>query len=153
MSDITLMIMATVANHPLATAKDEAFRYKPGDIVQLYVTEDIADWDGSKYLMHNTPTHPRFAYIHVTGIPDNISRNVNRLMENFQVIAQKYRRRRFRVLPSALPVVVRNRLRNEKQLTVDWSTAKSYIRKKLVINVNDSSTDDETTQLQDGDLL
>lgn len=152
MPAITLQIMVNAPTHPLDTPEKEAYRYRNGDPIQLYMSDDIATWSGTEYLMSPAPTHPRFLYFHITEVPDRLIPNVRRLCERHSVANEKYRKRRFRIPPAVMAPVALSRILSDRQMTFNWQAAKQLIRKKLVTNIADSSTDDETTRLQDGDL-
>ena len=64
-------------------------------------------------------------------------------------IYQKDRRREWRIPPGIVPTGLRNQLINDREIAITWTQAKPYIRKKIISNRLDPSTDDESTELVD----
>ena len=156
--NVTLQVMLNAPDHPLEGMKAAA-RYKTGDILNVYITENCATLQGdSSYKLNSPCTHPRFAFVHITGVPDI---SINTIRKKLSIAIEDntdpekptlVRRRLWHIPTSIVPVGIRQTLLTDHEVTLTWSQVKPYIRKKLVSNALAPDTDNITTELQDIDL-
>jgi len=151
---LTLQIIVNAPTHAVNDSKGAAYRYRNGDIIAGHRTADNATFDGTKWFWNWPITSPRTVFVHITGVPDALIDNaLLRLSEQHKTANIKLRKRRFRIPPSVVPNTWLQQLLIDRETTVSWTVAKQRVRKKLVTNADDASTDNETTQLTDGDLV
>lgn len=152
--NITLQILLKVANNPL-TGVESAFRYKIGDIIDGFKTEKYAALqpDGT-YAMQSQMGNPVFAYIHVLNVPDtfNLEKIRHAITSSVEITEEPIRRRKWHIPPAILPTAFKQKVLTDREATINFSTAKAYIRKKTTPVVLDASQDDISTSLTDGDL-
>ena len=133
--DISLLIMA---------APHVDSPYLKGDIV-------------SASLMHGEEcTNPRFVLVNITGVPDKappsiLLKRIKRMLEkeNFVLegnppVPRRLRRRQWHLKPADLPVGARNTLLADRKITVTWTQAKPYLKRRFVVVEDDVSQDTET---------
>ena len=154
--NITLQIVLRAPNHTLSNAQNTAARYRRGDIVGVYKRSEVVE----------SPSNPRLGFVHITGVPitsqqfERVKRRLTTGMYSPEVglagrgLAGRttLRRRKWRLLASAVPLAARNTLMAQGEITVSWAVAKSYFRRKVITNNLDPSLDDETNTLTDADL-
>ncbi len=148
--NITLQVMLYPANHDLSyNLEKQAVRYRRGDIVKVYLTSEIVE----------PPTiGTRMAFIHITGVPDvapfeDIKNILTRSIHNEVYLNRPVLRRRAWRLPNAnLPQAIKNQLIATQEITVTWTQAKPYIRKKAIVNALDVLQDNEATEITDTDI-
>jgi len=148
--DITVELLAFPKLHALSDAAKEARRYRRGDVVEVFLRSEIVE-----PLSSGSP----FVFLHINDVPDNYTfeqvktRILQPVLE--PLVPNKpatWRKRKFRVLVSTLPQVVRDAFINDKEFTATWNQVKTYIRRKNVTTFLDHSTDDETQFITDTDL-
>ena len=126
--DITLQLKKKTPNTPVEEV---------GDIINVWETtgEDVTF--GGKFL-----------YVHITGVPDISNAKKKRLRD--MLVEQDWvggtdtelemdhlpgptlrNSRRWHIPRGALPVSARRKLREDGEITVTWTKAKPYIRRKL----------------------
>ncbi len=139
--DISLTIMV---------APPEGSMYRVGDIIDCS-------------LMTSSPCrHPRFALIHITGIPDRapsapllkrIRRMFGASIEDNQQLLNPIvlRRRKWFFDPVNTPNAVKQAIRDNKEFTATWAQLKEYIRRKLITK-NDDESLDTSLPIESGDL-
>jgi len=149
--DITLQVVLNAPNHTLSNAQNTAARYRRGDIVGVYKRSEVVE----------SPSNPRLGFVHITGVPITL-RQFERVKR--RLTTGKYapevglagrttlRRRKWRLLASAVPLAARNTLMAQGEITVSWAVVKPYFRRKVITNNLDPSLDDETNTLTDADL-
>lgn len=152
--DITLHNIIKPASHALSGMR-AARRLAPGDIIDVYEATEYATLqaDGN-YLLDSPPLHDRFGFVHVKHVPNSLSkaRIKKKLTEAVEILGQDVRRKKWHVPPSILPTVIKQKILADKEITVEWSVAKSYIRKKTTPVILDPNQDDISTSLTDGDI-
>jgi len=171
MVDVTIVIVLEPKTHALHTAKAEAKRPRRGDIFTVYRSSDVAVLDGSgDYHIPDLST-AFFGYIHVRNVPnaralrmrDVLGANTEERSLRTKVdpdtgldeqveYGDPWRTRRFRIPRSVIPVAARNKLLRDGEITVEWTTFRDKIRKKVVSNRFDATTDDESGAVTDEDL-
>jgi len=67
-------------------------------------------------------------------------------------IATTARLRRLRIDLSQAPTFVKNKLRIDREITVTWGQVRGYIRRKVIVDLNNPDLDDESNALTDTDL-
>jgi len=170
-ADITLQILL---NKSLAITKDartEATRAEDGMIVAVFPALKYANpASGNRYAMWCQMGNPKFGYIHIKDVPDifpeaMLIEKVNALLTKSMYVEQDVqddptmvmldmvRKREFRILIPELPNNVRNTLLSDREVTVNWGQAKTYLRKKIITSKWDAALDDELTELLDEDLI
>lgn len=115
-----------------------------GDIRDVWITDGRRLNPGVKYY-----------YIHITGFP-NVSRAKARRIRDMLTApelepteigpdgVQQYRlfnRRRWHIPRGLLPQQARRKLARDGELTVQWTTARNYLRRKLQKILRDDSED------------
>jgi len=148
--DVTLEIMLEPATHDLSYDPEKAARrYRRGDILTGWVASQYATLTDGKYRLNAGAAGSPFAYVHITDVPNSIALKLrDKLTERLEE-----RRRRWRVPQSVLPAAIGAELLTMGEITVDWTAAKTRIRRKIIINPLDASADDESNQLTDSDVL
>jgi len=152
--DITLHIIINPATHNLS-GMQAASRYRKGDIIDVYRATKFAELQGDgNYKMQSQMGNPVFCYIHVKNVPDTLDRQKikQRLLEPVQVLEETIRRKNWHIPPSILPAAFKQKLLDDREATIEFSTAKSYIRKKTTPVILDPDQDDISINLIDGDL-
>ena len=120
MSDITILMMA--ANNPV---EDSPGRWRAGEIVDVFTLEQAPGPAG----------HPRHLHVHVTGIPYPFAQIKRRLIQVHDEDAEwnTFRaRRRFVVRGDLMPAGARQRLNEDREITVTWEQAKQFAKKRRV---------------------
>lgn len=152
--DITLQIIIKPSTHILTGMKN-AYRYRQGDIIDVYRTSKYATLqaDGN-YLLNSHIGHERFGFVHIKNIPDTLDRAriKRKLLKRIEILDEPVRRCKWHIPPSILPASFKQKLLANKQATVEWTTAKAYIRKKTTPVILDPDQDDITTVLTGGDV-
>jgi len=152
--DITLHIILKPADHALEGIR-AASRLAKCDIIDVYKAEKYATLqDDGNYLLDSPPLHPRFGFVHIKNVPDILKEiNIkNKLLEAVEILGQPVRRKKWHIPPSILPDVVKKKILTDKEITVQWAIAKSYIRKKTTPVILNPSQDDISGVLTDGDV-
>jgi len=142
--------MLNPATHDLSyDPAKEAMRYRVGDVFDVFLTP--ANFTFSM--------DTRFGFIHITNVPDvysieTIKKALSAPVRSTVIIDNPplYRRRKWRIKPSAIPVGARNAMIANHELTVTWTQAKPYIRKKVVIDNLNAALDDDSTELVESDV-
>ena len=144
MINITLQVIIDPPTHNISDRPlTEAARSRPGDIVSVYFTENVGPMNPSLPL----------GFIHITGAPDvPLQRLINKVCGPLLEADEITRKHAWRVPPSVLPLALRNKLVADREITVTWTQAKTRIRKKIAATRLNPVSDDETTELTDGDL-
>ena len=171
MVDITLEIILEPATHDLSYDPEKAARrYRRGDIFEVHRSTDIATLTNGVYHLPSIGTTV-FGYIHIRGVPNARARRMRevltqdtgetktvssidpetRLFEDIEVL-DNYRKRRWRIPRSVIPPTARTRLLADREITVDWTTFRDRIRRKIIANRLDVSRDDESNAIADTDL-
>jgi len=149
--DITIQIMLVPPTHDLsASPEKDAARYRRGDIVSVYLSSEITEAPSPA---------SRLGFVHITAVPDSIpfSKIKSELLSSsydpvILIDPDVWRKRKWRIPASVLPVDVRNTLLADREVTFTWSQVKPYVRKKIIYNKLNSSTDDESNVLVDVDV-
>jgi hypothetical protein len=160
MGAISLQIIVQPANHILNGSLKNAKRYQPGDFVDIWDTKRIATLVDGEYRLKDT-INPKFAFIHVTKIPRLLERVKEKLLQ--ELIDYEYalapnktmlRRRLWHIPPSELPAVVKQKLTEDREITVTYSQVKAYIRKKIIQGSDSYATiqDDVATAITEEDM-
>jgi len=144
--DITLQVVIDAPAHAIRGDAKIACRYRAGDIVGVYLSDEIL-----------APPNPstRMGFVHITNAPDTYSFNTIKRVLTQPIITTHGgvdRRRAWRIPPSILPISARTTLINDREISYSWAQARPYVRKKLVVSLYDPSQDDEDTALVDEDL-
>ena len=152
---ITLQIMVNAPTHDLSHDPPMAsMRYRNGDILTVYRTKDFATLTGETWNWNDVISSPRSVFVHITGVPLNLAIKAGtRLTDSIAAAGDTFRRRKFRIPPSVVPIAFRNKLLADKEATITYTQVKAHIRKKSIVDVLDASQDNEDTALVDGDLL
>lgn len=157
--DITIQVIVAPATHVIADLDKNARRYSIGDPVDVRLSSGWATRTGNVVSCNFDPTIGKFGYIHIIDIPDVIpfEKIKNVLLSPLENIAfvppRLVRRRKYRVpleKYAAAPVVQAFMVAHQGTFT--FTQAKTYIKKKGVINSQDASTDDETVSITDTDI-
>jgi hypothetical protein len=163
--DLTVTILAHVGTDPLS-GKKEAMRYKVGDITQARLSVNVATKVGNDYILGGSGalSNPDVVYVHITDVPNAQAAKAGRLMEDERELTARgqpgggdegdyisRRLHKYRVEKQDIPAAARQALIDDGEITVTWTQAKPYIKKKVVIDEMDSTTDTEVI-LTDGDL-
>ena len=171
MVDVTLEIILEPATHDLSyDPKKAARRYRRGDIFEVHRSTDIATLTNGVYHLPSIGTTV-FGYIHIRGVPNararrmrevltrdsGETRTVSRIDPETMLAANRevvdnHRMRRWRIPRSVIPPTARARLLADREITVDWTTFRDKIRRKVTANRLDVSQDDESNVLIDSDL-
>ena len=154
MAAITLKLLINGPTHelPAGTLK-KASRYKGGDIVAAYPANKYASRVNGEWIMDDVIGTTKSVFLHITGMtPLQVKRAIPRLTAEHQLASEIYRRRKFRIPPSVWPPALRADILQDRQATITWEQAKTLLRKKSVTAPLDASTDDESTQVVDGDI-
>ena len=159
MTDIALEIMISA---PIPPAGREAFTYRPGHVVATYPASRIAKRVGQNYRARGGVGMPRTGYVFVTGIPDSIdSQKFHRVMTDaYRVwaipavapIRRKKRRRLRRIRFSLMSQAMRDKLQNDREITITFTQLKAMMRRLTVVDDNDHRTDIEVVALSDSDF-
>ncbi len=153
MGTLTCQIVFNRHRFAMSDVRKDASRKRNGDISDVYDTTRWATLDGTNWKWNRTIMSQHSAFIHIIGIPGNLMRSVaERLREPHQLVDEIFRARRFRFLPSAMPIAMRDALTADKEFTIDWTQALDLVRKKLVTDPLDQSTDDESTKIRRSDF-
>jgi len=139
--DISLTIMI----NPPANS-----RYRAGDIIEC------------SPLSSSPCRHPRFALIHITGVPDKAPRKalLRRVKRMFTGVIENraqlnnprlIRKRKWFINPKTIPNAVKIQLRDNKEYTTTWDNIKPFLLRKVVVDDNDE-TKDTTQAVKDGDV-
>ncbi len=150
---ITLQIMINAPTHALATPEKTAMRHRNGDVLGVHKTSDFATLADGEWKWNDVISSPRSVFVHVTDVPTNLAKKIWRLARGIKVASESLRVRRYRIPPSVVPTAFRDKLLADKEATITFTQAKTFIRKKVISNALDPSLDNEDTQLVDGDLL
>jgi len=142
--DITIEIIHSPATHDLP-ADGAARRYRQFDIVEV--------WPRARVTEPPSP-NSKFWFIHVAGIPDTVPFEKVRSkllaeVPNPLIAGDFIRRRRWRV--HGIPSAALTTLQTNKEITVPFTTAKNYIKRKVANNATDP-TQDTLEVLTDQDL-
>lgn len=152
--DITLHIMIKPADHQLDDIR-AARRYRSGDILDVYLATKYATLqpDGN-YLLDKPPGHPRFGFIHIKGVPDTLDKRriKEKLLSQVTILNETVRRKEWHIPPEILPQAFKLKLLEDKQVTVNFDTAKAYIRRKTTPVILDPDSDDISTAVTVEDL-
>ena len=171
MVDVTLQIVLYPKTHDLSYHSEKAaMRYRRGDIFEVHKSEDVATLiDGDWIIADLTPHF--FGYIHVRNVPkarakkmrDVLTADTGETKTVMQVdpetglIAPElqqdaFRLKKYRIPASVIPAAAKTKLLADQQITVSWNAFRNAIRKKIISNRLDPSTDDESTAVTDEDL-
>lgn len=131
----------------LCWAGSDAGKVKPGDVI------DCSLWHGRGCRA------PNFVLIHVIGGPDNAPANfqirrAKRMLQSpigIPFEKETLRERAWRVRYSLLPPDRRQALMSDRQITITWDQAKSVLAKRIIVN-NDDESLDEDVFIRDSDL-
>lgn len=143
--NLSFQILIAPATHDLSyNPAKAARRYAQGDLVDIWNADIIAPYDGQNHVLREPISNPRFAFVHVRGVPDRpLSVVKERLLatdtevgtfwdeedqRNAVAIIGYYRRKRFNTVISSIPANVRNRLQADRQITVTWTQVKNYVK-------------------------
>jgi len=128
-TDITILLME--ADAPVA---DSPGRWRRGEVVDVFTLFQCPGPAG----------HPRHLHIHVTDIPYAFERIQQRLTAMHDDDGDSYRaRRRFVVRGDLIPAGARQRLLEDREITVTWEQVKTYAKKRraLMLDAIDDVTD------------
>jgi len=144
---ITLQIMLDAPTHNIDSSIDNSARNKRGDICAVYLTSEVGV---------TNPDNP-MGFIHITDEPDKAYEKIKERLTSpirNEVILDRpiLRKRKWRILASAIPISARNRLLTDREITVTWNQVKPYIRKKIIISQSNPALDDEIIILTDEDI-
>jgi len=152
--DTTLMCIISPAKHKLEGMKAAA-RYQAGDIVDTFMSSKYAKLqpDGT-YQMQSQMGQPKFAFIHIKNIPDNVNKQKIKtvLTSELTLLGETVRKRRWHIPPSILPTAFKQKLFSTREITVDYVVAKNYIRKKSAPVLLDATKDDISMSLDSKDI-
>lgn len=122
--DATLIVIGKAPNF---VATNPAGQYQKGDIFDAVRTSTLGSASPS--------IKRKFIWVHITDVPATVVRKVKELLEqpdfdpaepeDDQVLRS---RRRWRVLLDDMPANLRNRLRDDRQITVTWTKAKPFLK-------------------------
>lgn len=123
--DVTLHIFAVQTEHKVDR---EAQRHLRGDVVNIYERSRVTE-----------PPHPRsrLIFIHITNVPIDSVHKLDRIRQavlgepNEDGERAIIHRHLFRIDLSALPTAVRNALQRDREYTVDWPTARNWVRSRI----------------------
>ena len=152
--DLTLHIIISPATHALEGMK-AASRYRKGDIIDVYKATKFAvlQPDGN-YQMQSQMGQSKFAFIHVKNIPNSFDKQKikSALLPTIKILGGLVRRRKWHIPPSVLPGVFKQKILTDREVTIEFSIVKPYIRKKTTPVILDPEQDDISTALINGDL-
>lgn len=124
------------------------------EVETVYSVGDVIDVSPA----HNDPCdHPRFVIVNITDIPVTNESRVKKSLESrvrvFGSPTQRnvLRNRRWRIQTNLMLPRDRNALNRDRVLTVDWTTAMTFVVRKVVIDETDPSLDQEVP-IQRGDI-
>ena len=135
--NLTLQILVEPATHPLGNPTKAARRYTVGDVVCVWDADVVAPYNGVEHLMRDVISTTKFVFVHVRDVPITLERARDRLCADDSVFGtfdgsvtmlNYYRRKKFSLDASLVPVPIRNRLQSERQITVNFTQIKSYIK-------------------------
>lgn len=145
--NITLQVVIEAAGFTHPDPEHNAAMERPGDIIAVYDSSTIKE-----------PPNPntRLGFVHITNAPNVALEKAKRLMGRVvefsgggMVIRRK---RKWRIPPSVLPTAVKQALKTNREVTVDWSQVKPFIRRKVIVNNLDPTKDDESNAVTDADI-
>lgn len=138
--DVTLMIMAATNAHDLPSDKEWA-RWTLGDIVDGWAAAKYCVQSGSgstrTWNIKDTISTTKFYFIHIRDIPSSTARRAREVLLGDDVtmvpgpdglVPKQNRRRRWGFDFSLVPSGARAQLRTNKEITVNWSAVKSYLK-------------------------
>lgn len=160
--DFTAQVIYQPETHLLEGIK-QAQRYVVGDILTVWpVAEHSTFDDDSKNWFLNDTTNPKFLFIHVTDVPDNVDYaelvieemvpNGSPIMDSAKETPFILRRnRKFKIDLSLISVQDSAKLLADKQITITFQAFKAITQKKIVNDKLDS-THDSHNLITDGDI-
>jgi len=157
MPAITLQVMVNAPTHVIDTsfvANKAAMRRRNGDILAVHNTQNFATLNGNDWNWNEPISSPRSVFIHIRDIPANLVPLARqRLTGKVKAASERIRIRQYRIPPGIMPQPVIDALQADREVTMDWTQAKTIIKKKSVTVVLDPDQDDESTSVVDADLL
>lgn len=161
--DITIQVIRIAKNHFIDQPEATAARSRVGDVINVERTSDWADWDGSEYRIRGGIRSPNVAFFHVTDVPNNLALKIKQVLLKAVTIPHpdpnadagdfiRQRLREWRIPPSILPQPVIDKLQSEQEITISFTVAKPFVRKKIINDPLNALADDEDTELTDNDL-
>jgi len=155
--DITVQVAAR-RSKAILSAFDAAIAVQPGDPINVYLSQDVAKNNSGIYNC-NFRIRPQEAvyYIHIKDLPALAIKRIknallNGVLADIAGIKTKVRSRKWAFKFNLLTTAARNRLKTNGEVTVSWVIAKNYIRKRVIIDIADSTKDTETELIADVDL-
>ena len=148
MIDITLMIMGKQSNHSLPPEKEPG-RWLTGQIVNVYKSENIATLTDGDYHINGGIGSKAHVFVHIKNVPGNAAKKIRNILAN-QVRTEPVdpeehpeliHRSAWRIKPSDLPAGIKQKLQDDKEVTVGWVAAKPYLKNSVT-----------QTPITDGDL-
>ena len=172
MVDVTLEIMLEPPTHDLSYDPEKAARrFRRGDILDVIRTDTFAELDvNGDYRITEGIGNLRFGYIHLLNVPNARAQQMRRVLtrDSGETITRQtndpelglvdtehldnWRKRAYRIPRSVIPTAARTKLLAEREITVEWTTFRSRIRRKIAANRTDPSLDDESNAVTDAEL-
>lgn len=125
--NITLQILASEKNYEPTKPSE---KHRLGDIVNIYQTSQLTE--------PPSPNSP-LVFVHITGVPNTLIEKIKKLKEAKMGeespttgIKEFIFRHDWRVDRSMLSASIRQKLLNDRQITVTWEQAKPFIKRKSV---------------------
>ena len=130
----------------------EGSTYRIGDIIAV------------ELFSNSGCSHPNFALLKITGIPDKapeeiLLKRIKRMLLNHvddKAILSEIkilRRRRWRIKVTDLPDTVKIALRDNKEFTATWSQVKPYLERRVIdLSDQENEANDTFIVAEDGDL-
>lgn len=148
--NLTLQILVEPATHTLSDPAKNARRYAVGDIIMVFDADVVAPYNGTNHILRDIISSTKFIFVHVRNVPDRSLEAVREKLLDSDVeigtftegraIIGYYRRKRFNAVLSSIPTNIRNRLQSDRQITVNWTQVKNYV-KNLRANAQLTDTD------------
>jgi len=104
-------------------------------------------------------TNKKCVLVHVLNIPDKAPKAIQirriRTMLTNRVVTATFndvvRYRAFKILTNNAPVSIRTGLKNNREATIDWSVAKQFLGKKVIVDETNRKLD-TLTLITNGDI-
>lgn len=163
--DISLQIVIDGNTKSLGGYKDAA-KSRAGDVIDAIDTASFATLVGGEYRVNGGIGSVRLGFIHITGVPTTVSKvrqlikgglhkkqtvtdDVTGLQRNVDVAT--LRKHKWRINPADVPLAARNKLIAQREITITWTQAKNFLKRKTVVSELDA-TQDSTTLIVDSDV-
>ncbi len=152
-------VLEQAPTHDLSSNPEkEARQYRRGDVISVFLTPPVSTWRPGQgdWQLNSAIGTPRLVYIHVMEVPSDRWHSLRNQMQeklyaNQEQQEDKLRNAKWRVQIWRLPVNPREKLLEDRQVTMQWNVFRSRLCKK---NVHDryKPEDDTDTAIEDADI-